>query len=346
MILQVPQADEHSIEQLQRLLEVLPSSHRKRAIIEADLRKMLSGYSGEKGIAYQLEFWYGNADDVVVANDLRIEFNGRSAQIDHIVALPAAFLVIESKSLPDHVYIDESGDWFRVKPGKTGTDDRQGMFSPIEQNKRHIAVLQDLFESLLSTGSVPPLANVIAFPNPKVVIKGFKPQGAYLVRIDNLQNFIERLRTSKPKPGQASTLDLIQRLLEYHRPISIDPYERYHIDRREVLPLNQRIRFDVESRAYICEFCGAQMALQKNRNGLFWGCPNYPQCKNLVPASIAVQVGTDAVEYHEKQKDFLTALFSSKLRLCPNCGSVLQWKKGRNKEYLACPNVTLCKYKG
>ncbi|HHY67763.1 MAG TPA: hypothetical protein GX517_11315 [Alicyclobacillus sp.] len=220
------------------------------------------------------------------------------------------------------------------------------MLNPIEQNNRHIAVLKDLFDSIQSL-HVPPLANVIAFPHPEVVIKGTKPTGAYLIRIDRLHDFIDRTRASKPKEGMASTFELMNSLLAYHRPLTFDPFERYHIDRKEVLPVSARLTFDVKNRTYICAFCGAKMALQKNQYGLQWGCTNDPQCKNLVPASVAAQVGAEAVERHEKEKDFLSFLFTSKLRLCPNCGDVLERKRGRgNKEYLACPNVTLCKYKG
>ena len=31
----------------------------------------------------------------------------------------------------------------------------------------------------------------------------------------------------------------------------------------------------------ICDKCGAKMVLRKSRFGLFWGCSNYPKCKNI-----------------------------------------------------------------
>lgn len=345
VILQVPQAEEKVVEQIENLLNMLPSFHKKRPMIEQDLRILLSGQTGEKNIAYQLEFWYKDAEDVIVANDLRIEHNERSAQIDHLVALPAGFLVIESKNLPDHIFIDESGEWFRVAKGKRGVENREGMFNPVEQNRRHIAVLQELLVSL-STKEVPPIASVIAFANPKVVIRGQKPEGAYLLKADGLHSFIEKLRKSLPAQGMESTFGLIKKVLEYHHPVSFDPYERYHINKQEILPLNKRVELDLKKKAYICVFCGSKMALHKDGNGLFWGCSKYPQCKNRVPASVVVQVGKEKIEQDEKNKDFLTKLFTNEPRLCPNCGDFLQWKKTKNsKEYLACPNVTLCRYR-
>jgi len=33
----------------------------------------------------------------------------------------------------------------------------------------------------------------------------------------------------------------------------------------------------------ICENCGAKMVIKNGRYGEFYACPNYPNCKNIVP---------------------------------------------------------------
>lgn len=40
---------------------------------------------------------------------------------------------------------------------------------------------------------------------------------------------------------------------------------------------------ELVSKKVICEKCKAQMKLRKSRYGLFWGCSNYPKCKNIQP---------------------------------------------------------------
>jgi len=147
MILQVPQCNTSTTELMQTLLESLPLSHPKRKMIEIDLYKMRSGQSGEKGVSYHLDFWFKNDDRVIVANNLRLEFEGRTAQIDHLVAVPAGFLVLESKALPDHIYISDKEDWFRIR-NENGKQVREGIYNPVEQNRRHIAVLEDILRSL------------------------------------------------------------------------------------------------------------------------------------------------------------------------------------------------------
>ncbi|WDL95805.1 NERD domain-containing protein [Alicyclobacillus sp. ALC3] len=340
LIRDVPQADQRSVQEMQKLLDVLPSSHKKRALIESDLFKMLSGESGEKSVAYQLDFWFRNAPDVAVANNVRLEFNDRSAQIDHIVAVPAGLLVLESKSLPDQVHIDEDGNWYRVKRHKHGEElQREGMFSPVEQNRRHMAVLEDIL-SAQNFAPKPKLASVIVFPNPKVVITGVKPAGATLARIDTLQALIERSRSRSDADSAVDASHLLDVLLSFHRPITIDVYERYHIDPTETKPMNERVLVDPATEAYICAFCSTQMAVQKTRHGIAWGCGRYPQCKNMVPASIVAQVGNDFVARYNKEH-----FWTSRARRCPNCGGKMVEKRGRSGRYVECANTSVCKYK-
>lgn len=96
-------------EKLQELLDALPLSHPKQKLVEADLCRVRGGEKGEKGVAYHLRFWYGEASDVVVANGLRLAFGNRVAQIDHLVGVPGEMLVLESKALPDRVRITRAG---------------------------------------------------------------------------------------------------------------------------------------------------------------------------------------------------------------------------------------------
>lgn len=138
-----------------------------------------------------------------------------------MITVPSGILAMESKSLPDQIHVDADGNWYRVKAAaKSGEGHREGMFSPIEQNKRHMAVIQDI----LNASDCSPMlkvASVIVFPNPKVVLTGTKPQGVSLVRIDNLQSFVYRARTASPGTTNTAPQQWIDALLVHHRPISL-----------------------------------------------------------------------------------------------------------------------------
>ncbi|MCG0275518.1 MAG: topoisomerase DNA-binding C4 zinc finger domain-containing protein [Thermosediminibacteraceae bacterium] len=165
------------------------------------------------------------------------------------------------------------------------------------------------------------------------------------MRTDQLRAFIDKSKSFSCQKNLPSPTSIIHEIVKYHKPAAIDIYKRYNIDPKETMPMKERIKFDITKRVYICVFCNNQMVLQKNRNGLFWGCSNYPQCKNLVPAGVAAQVGKETREEYVRKQNFFTALFSSPPKLCPVCGNVLELKKGRKGEYWECSSKQLCNYK-
>jgi hypothetical protein len=74
-------------------------------------------------------------------HDLRVECGGRVAQIDHLIIDRLLELwVCESKSFSGGVKVDEYGEWSGYWGGKP-----HGIPSPIEQNRKHVAVLEDVF---------------------------------------------------------------------------------------------------------------------------------------------------------------------------------------------------------
>lgn len=137
-------ADDKSkdIENLSALLKHPQATADTRQKIEREIRNIRSGMHGERETAYELEFNFQNKNWLVI-HDLRIEYGGRVAQLDHV--LINRFLnvyVCESKRFSEGVAINEQGEFaafYNHRP--------YGIPSPIEQNKRHVAVLEALFES-------------------------------------------------------------------------------------------------------------------------------------------------------------------------------------------------------
>ncbi|MBC9785338.1 NERD domain-containing protein [Heliobacterium chlorum] len=343
MILEVPEFEPNILEQMQGILKKLPDTHPKYKRIESDMRKLASGNAGENNIAYHIKFWFGNNHNVIGVHNLTLEQDGRKAQIDYILAVPAGFLVIESKSITQHIRIDNLGNW--VKTDAKGTAQNKGMYNPVEQNRRHIAVLKDLSNKICNSETTIPFGNVIVLSNPDTIIEGYKPSKQYSVlKIDQLRNFIERCLQRPAVPSQPGPLELIQQFTQYHIPSQCNLMERYGLDYRDLLPLNERVSFDIESKSIKCTFCDARMILKKRKDNLFWGCSNYPSCKNIVPAQIVALVSKDRINKHEKDKSFLSSLFSNPIRTCPVCGSSLIIKENRKEKYHSCPNATLCKY--
>ena len=116
-----------------------------RRRIETEIRKVWAGAAGERDAAYEIEFHFGSESNRVTIHDLRLEVDGRVAQIDHlIIDRVLTIWVCESKHFSEGVAVDDFGEWtgfFGRRPYGTG--------SPIEQNRKHIAVLNDVFAKRL-----------------------------------------------------------------------------------------------------------------------------------------------------------------------------------------------------
>ncbi len=76
-----------------------------------------------------------------VIRDLYIEHNDLTAQIDYLVVTRKMNFVIECKNLIGDIEIDREGNFIRTYKmfGKTV---REGIYSPVTQNERHLEVIR------------------------------------------------------------------------------------------------------------------------------------------------------------------------------------------------------------
>ena len=146
--MQIKAADprEPDILALERFLDRpdIPPATAKR--IEVEIRRIQAGAKAERDAAYQVELYFGRSQNWATIHDLRIEVGGLAAQMDHLILNRLAEVwVCESKSFAEGVSINEHGEWSRWWHGR-----QEGMPSPIEQNRRHIHLLERVFEDGLA----------------------------------------------------------------------------------------------------------------------------------------------------------------------------------------------------
>jgi hypothetical protein len=127
---------------LERLLDRqdVPAATQKR--INAEIAQIRSGEKAERDAAYDIELYFGRSENWVTIHDLRIEVDGLAAQIDHLILNRLAEIwVCESKAFAEGVSVNEHGEWSRWWNGR-----QTGIPSPIEQNHRHIHLLERVFD--------------------------------------------------------------------------------------------------------------------------------------------------------------------------------------------------------
>lgn len=171
-------------------------------------------------------------------HDLRLEVEGRVAQIDHLVIdRMLGIWVCESKHFSEGVAVDDFGEW-------TGFYGRRpfGIGSPIEQNRKHVAVLDDAFTKKLvdlpkrlGIAIKPQFRSLILvskearITRPKTKAGRARVEGLdTVIKIDQLRSVMDKDWETKgianlPRLVSKGEIESVARqLVALHRPISFD----------------------------------------------------------------------------------------------------------------------------
>lgn len=202
--------------------------------IEREIRNMRAGIKGEKEAAYEINFHFGASKNYAVINDLRIECEGRVAQIDHLVI--GRFLdmwVCETKNFCEGIAINEQGECSRFFNNKP-----YGMASLFEQNRKHIMVLESLFKSgavvlpkRLGMSIKPNMHGVILVSNnarisrPKAKIAGVDTT----IKSDQFRSMVEQANEADNNPltiakliGSDTLENLVRAIAAQHKSIEFN----------------------------------------------------------------------------------------------------------------------------
>ncbi len=202
----------------------IPMDRTRKQQLEKELAIFRAGLRGEREAAYYIDFDLKASDNWAVIHDLRIESKGRTAQIDHLlISRWFEIYVIESKSFSSKLRY-ANGGWERM----SHLHGWEGISCPVEQNRRHIAVLTDLIKehnlapTRLGFTMPPGFVNIVAVM-PTCSILSQHTETTHLHRMDKL---IPRIRAKQPtaqdvlKIISCETLhEFARKLLAHHQPV-------------------------------------------------------------------------------------------------------------------------------
>ncbi|MBS4097174.1 MAG: NERD domain-containing protein [Sulfuricella sp.] len=237
MVIKPADSKERDLAQLNALLARPDIEPAPRKRIEREIRTMAAGIKGEKEAAYEMEFHFGNSRNWMIIHDLRIQYKGRAAQIDHLlINRVLEIYVCESKHFSEGIAINDLGECTAF-----WNNTPYGVSSPIEQNRKHMLVLQ----SVLDDGWVK-LPSRLGFTL-KPTLKGLvlvskkaritRPEGTLadidtIIKIDQLKSRIDQDADNESSFGNIGSLAkvispetleaLAQRIAALHQPIAFD----------------------------------------------------------------------------------------------------------------------------
>lgn len=286
MLLKTADNKEAQIVILKNLLAHDKVSPYKKQQIEAELRNLSIGIATEKQAAYEIDFHFGPSKNVIVLHDLRLEVNGRTAQIDHLL-INRLFdvFVLETKTFSSGLSINERGEFHTEYDGRT-----VGLPSPIEQNVRHIAVLRDAFKTIGLPRRlgipIPPNFRPVVLVSPKAVVKRPKSSTVDLDSIMKLDQFATWYRKTLDAPPKASDMiDMLKicaaetieefgrKIVQLHAPGRIDYVKKFDLAdsltskeknaesaAQAVEQSRQKYGTSDKTHKYFCANCGTDIA--------------------------------------------------------------------------------------
>ena len=230
---------------------------------------------------------------------LTLEINELSAQIDYLIVTRKRVYVLECKNLIGNIEIDNAGRFIRSYE-INGKKYREGIYSPITQNERHLRVINEIRKSnksgLLTKylfernfdgfyKSLVVLANSKTYLNDKYAKKEIKSQ---VVRADQIISRIKEMDadTSLPSTSEKDMRELAEFFLSMSKPNKSDYAKKYE----DLIKLNQE-QSSLEANSNppkgeeaICPKCGKKLVIRtatkgSNIGNKFWGCTGFPDCK-------------------------------------------------------------------
>lgn len=287
MILKTKDPIQPQIDILQSLYDNSNSESQKSLILK-DLQSLKKGFESEKQNAYYIDFYLKKRASSFVLHDIRIEHNGLSAQIDHIIISRLGIELLESKSFAGVLTINEDTSLSVNYNGAI-----KSFPSPIEQNKRHIKVLRDFLDDNIELNKLINLLGGIEISStvlidPKTVVKNKAlPDGFYRADIfmskrdEEVEKtpFFEALKSLAKITTIDTTKKIAQIIKDAHKPIEFDYTKKYKIS-KQVVQEEQKVDEKELTVGSECPFCQKSLVLRKGKNDIsFLGCSGFPKCK-------------------------------------------------------------------
>ena len=270
MLIKAADDKQPQIAALEALLVRPDADAGQRRRIEAEIRQIRAGVAGERDAAYEIEFLLGANRNRMSIHDLRIEVGDRVAQIDHLVVNRLLDVwVCESKHFSEGVSVNAHGEWTAYYGGRS-----YGIPSPVEQNRRHVAVLSDAFErglvklpKRLGITIRPKLYSLVLVSNGAKITR---PRGRAAAAVQGLETVVkvEQFAATVGKAwdergvaalgkvvGQETVEALARQLAALHRPVDVNWAARFGLSAVPPLSAPAAVARQASGRP-VCASCG------------------------------------------------------------------------------------------
>lgn len=175
-----------------------------------------------------------------ILHDICLETNELSAQIDYIVVTRKVIFIIECKNLIGNIEINSQGNFIRTY-NFNGKLIKEGIYSPITQNERHLEVLKRIKKESKSNFISKMLfdkyfndnyKSIVVLANPKTVLNSRyakKEIKDKVIKADQLINYIKEVNSKSDlmSLSDKEMKEVADRLLALHKSNKLSFLKKY-----------------------------------------------------------------------------------------------------------------------
>jgi len=221
-------------------------------------RPRIKGAIGEKTIAIVLSTLGRSRYKVI--NNVVLDVNGWTAQIDHLVISDFGIFVIETKNYKGWILGGEHAEYWTQVIYKR----KEKLYNPIRQNQSHIKALKHYLRDFPCIPYIP----IVVFSRKATLKVRTISEVTYSYNLLSvIKKYKEVVLNEQEKNEIYDQIHAVNSKATYNR-------------RQHVALIKQRVTEKKDSiRQNQCPYCGGSLLVRKGKYGEFRGCSNFPKCR-------------------------------------------------------------------
>lgn len=234
--------DNHQLIALNELLNRVADGEQKENI-DRDIKLLKYGVDGENNVYFELK---NSFLPILCLHDIRIQYGDYVAQLDFVVISNKFTCILETKKLSGNISIDSDGNFVRTLKNKNGREYKEGIYSPVTQNTRHVDILKHVLSKELKINNMP-ILSLVVMANPKTIIKKVKCPAEIektLIKYDQIKVTLEKYQNDKANQydlAEDSMFNIANLLIKLNTPIDMNFEAKYQLPSEDVpVQLNRK----------------------------------------------------------------------------------------------------------
>ena len=218
------------------------------------------GSIGENRISRKLRRL--NEEEYIVLNDIMIDTDKGTSQIDHVIVSIYGIFVVETKNYKGWIHGGEKSEYWT----QTLYKEKHKFRNPIRQNWAHLYALNDVLKEFGEIQYYP----IVVFVG-EAILKNVYTE-LPVIYDNELKNKIKEY-SQIPLMPKHKVLAIARVLKNLN---VIDKKER----KGHVFQIKESVyQREENTKKMICPWCGSDLKLRNGKYGKFYGCSKYPKCK-------------------------------------------------------------------